>query len=124
MAEALGNYLAPRILECYSAGTHPTQLRKETKIVLAEIGIDTKGLKSKGVDLFLNKKFDFVVTTCDSAREACPFFPGAKKTLHWSLPDPSQIQGDEAFQFEGYRQIRENLRQRILSLAQELSQQT
>jgi arsenate reductase len=33
--------------------------------------------------------FDYVITVCDDANEACSFFSGAKCSLHSSFEDPS-----------------------------------
>ena len=38
--------------------------------------IDTSDARSKSVDEFRNVEFDFVITVCDNAREACPIWPG------------------------------------------------
>jgi arsenate reductase len=64
---------------------------------------------------YLNESFDAVITVCDQANESCPFFPGAKKRLHWSFPDPSQAIGTEEEQLVVYRQVRDAIRSRIES---------
>lgn len=45
--------------------------------------------------------------------EACPVFPGAKRRLHWSFPDPSKATGTEADQLAAYRSVRDAIRGRI-----------
>jgi arsenate reductase (thioredoxin) len=51
-----------------------------------------------------------VITVCDEANEACPFFPGAAERLHWSLPDPAAAQGTEEERLEVFRSVRDRLR--------------
>jgi arsenate reductase (thioredoxin) len=49
------------------------------------------------------------VTVCDDANEACPFFPGAKRHLHWPLADPSAAMGTEEERMEVFRSVRDRL---------------
>jgi arsenate reductase len=51
--------------------------------------IDASDARSKSVDEFRNVEFDFVITVCDNAREACPNWPGRPIVAHWPSPDPS-----------------------------------
>ena len=74
--------------EAHSAGVLESHLRPETVDVMREIGIDISGQHSKKADVYAGQEFDVVVTTCDEAKEVCPLFPGAKRTVHWSVPDP------------------------------------
>ncbi|RPH96824.1 arsenate reductase ArsC, partial [candidate division KSB1 bacterium] len=78
-------------IEVFSAGTHPTHVHSMAMAALAELGIDTSGHRSKSVNEFLNQRMDLVITVCDSAREICPIFPGAKKTVHKGYPDPMHV---------------------------------
>jgi arsenate reductase len=57
--------------------------------------IDTNGLRSKSVTEYLGARFDYVVTVCDRAREACPLFPGKHESLHWGYDDPADATGTE-----------------------------
>ena len=52
--------------------------------------MDISGQESKTLDRYLDQPFDYVITVCDDANEACPFFPGAQSRLHWSFEDPSR----------------------------------
>lgn len=110
MAEGLLRSLAGDSFEAFSAGTEATRIRPEAVSVMAEIGIDISGQESKTLDRYLGERFDYVVTVCDEANEACPFFPGAKKRLHWSLPDPSAAGGTEEERLAVFRSVRDRLR--------------
>ena len=57
---------------------------------MEEVGVDISGQESKTLDRYLHEPFDHVITVCDDANEACPFFPGAQSRLHWSFEDPSR----------------------------------
>ncbi|MGB9455585.1 MAG: arsenate reductase ArsC [Bryobacteraceae bacterium] len=105
--------------EVFSAGTNPTSVRPEAIAVMKEIGIDISGYRSKSVDEFLGKSFDYVVTVCDNARDNCPVFPGATKRIHWNLEDPASVQGTEEERLAAFRQVRDRLRERVKSFVHE-----
>lgn len=113
MAEGLLRSLAGDRFEAFSAGTEATRVRPEAISVMAEIGIDVSGQESKTLDRYLGEPFDHVVTVCDEANEACPFFPGAKERLHWSLPDPSSAEGAEEERLAAFRSVRDRLKNHI-----------
>lgn len=117
MAEGLLRNLAGERFEAFSAGTEATRVRPEAVSVMAEIGIDVSGQESKTLERYLGEPFDHVVTVCDEANEACPFFPGAKGRLHWSLPDPSAAEGTEEERLAVYRSVRDRLRDLVDDLA-------
>ncbi len=71
-----------------SAGTQPKTVHPIAIRVMAEVGIDISGHTSDHVDRYLEADFDLVLTVCDAAREACPVFPGAKRTIHRAFEDP------------------------------------
>lgn len=83
--------------ETYSAGSHPTgKVNPLALWVLQEhYGIDASDARSKSWDEFKGMKFDFVITVCDNAREACPIFPGQPITAHFGSPDPAAAEGTE-----------------------------
>jgi arsenate reductase (thioredoxin) len=113
MAEGLLRSVAGERFEACSAGTEATRVRPLAIRAMAELGIDISGQESKTLDRYLGDQFDAVITVCDQAAEACPVFPGARKRLHWSFPDPSQAAGTEEEQLAVYRQVRDAIRQRI-----------
>jgi arsenate reductase (thioredoxin) len=113
MAEGLLRELAGDRFEAYSAGTEATCVRPEVMEAMGELGIDISGQASKTLDLYLGESFDYVITVCDEANEACPFFPGAVERLHWSLPDPSAAQGMGEERLAVFREVRDRLRERV-----------
>src|ERR1043165_6218466 len=91
MAEAFLNSLAPKQFEAASAGLEAGKLNPYAVEVMKEEGIDISGNKTKVVfDLYKDGGlYNYVITVCDEANaERCPIFPGVRKTLHWSFPDP------------------------------------
>jgi arsenate reductase len=117
MAEGILRDLAGDRFEVTSAGTQATHVRPLAIRAMDEIGIDISGQESKTLERYLGESFDYVITVCDDANEACPFFPGAKKRLHWSLEDPSRAEGSEEERLAIFRRVRDEIRERI---AQEL----
>jgi arsenate reductase (thioredoxin) len=95
MAEALLREHGGTDFEVHSGGTFPKGLNERTMDLLADAGIDASWARSKSVTEFLGQSFDYVITVCDDAREACPVFPGGGETLHWGYPDPAAATGSE-----------------------------
>lgn len=83
--------------ETYSAGSHPTgKVNPLALWVLKEhYGIDAADARSKSWDEFKGTQFDFVITVCDNAKEACPVFPGQPVAAHFGSPDPAGAEGTE-----------------------------
>lgn len=121
MAEALLRARSQGWVEVESAGTEKTFVRPLALRALAEIGIDASAQTSKTLDRFLDEHFDYVITVCDAANDACPTFPNASAREHWSLPDPSKVTGSEEQQLEMYRATRDDLEIRVRRLIQQLS---
>ena len=117
MAEALLRRYGGDRFEVHSAGTHPSVVNPLTLRVLGEAGIDASWARSKSVDGFLGQSFDYVITVCDQAREACPVFPGAAETLHWGYDDPAAVTGTEEEQLVAFRQVLTAMGQRISRFA-------
>ncbi len=113
MAEALLRHLRGDRYEVFSAGTEPATVNPYAIRVIEELGISMDGHYSKGVDQFLGREIDYVVTVCDHAREVCPYFPGAKEYIHHSFEDPSAAQGTEEEILNKFREIRDQIREWI-----------
>jgi len=109
MAEAFLNKLCGDRYEAKSAGITPTQINPYVVKAMAGIGIDLSTHRSKSILEFQGKTFDYVVTVCDAAREACPFFPGEKE-IHKSFPDPSTFKGTEEEILQKVRVVRDEIK--------------
>jgi len=109
MAEALLRSMAPETFEVHSAGTEAGSLHPLAVEAMREVGIDISGQEAKPVSRYEGGQFDYVITVCDEAREACPVFPGSPRTLHWSLPDPSRATGSAEERLNAFRETRDRL---------------
>ncbi len=107
------------LFEVASAGTHPSQVRAEAIAVMKELGIDISGHRSKSVEEFAGRDFDFVITVCDNAREICPVFPATTKRIHWSILDPAAVKGSTEERLAAFRERRDELRERLRRFARE-----
>jgi arsenate reductase len=116
MAEGLFRAEGGAGVEVFSAGVKPSAVRPEAVAVMRQIGIDISGHRSKSVDEFAGASFDYVVTVCDNARDACPVFPGGTVRIHWSIEDPAAVESGAAERLEAFRRIRDQLRERIKAL--------
>jgi arsenate reductase len=99
-------------IEVHSAGTIPAaEVNSGAIKVMAEAGIDISKCTPKSVDLYLGDEWDYVITVCDEANEACPFFSGkVKRRLHLSFEDPSKAVGSDEFILAEFRRIRDLIR--------------
>ena len=110
MAEGMLRHLAGNQFKAFSAGTEATHVRPQAIEAMREIGMDISGQESETLERYLGEPFDYVVTVCDDANEACPVFPGARERLHWSLPDPSAARGTEEERLRVFRSVRDRIR--------------
>jgi arsenate reductase (thioredoxin) len=113
MAEAFLNELGGGRFRAFSAGTEARGLHPLSVQAMAEEGIDISLQESKTVDHFADEQFDLLVTVCDEANEACPYFPNARERRHWSFQDPSAVFGDDDARFAAFVTVRDAIRDRI-----------
>lgn len=116
IAEGLARYYLPESIQVTSAGSIPSNLNPYAIKVMAELGIDISQQHAKAVEELDTHLVDAVITLC--AEEVCPIFSRDVQRLHWPLIDPAigSSSSDEAL--ERFRMVRDQLRQRILVLAE------
>ncbi len=105
-------------IEVHSAGTFPAvNVNLRAIKVMAEAGIDISKNTPKSVDEFLNDEWDYVITVCDDANEACPVFPGkVKHRMHIGFVDPSHITGSEEYIMSEFRRVRDMIKNEFYRL--------
>jgi len=116
MAEGILRHLAGDRFEVESAGTEPSRVHPLAVRAMAARGIDIGGQTSKPMDRLAGKRFDYVITVCDRASESCPIFPGAPQRIHWSIPDPAAVEGDETTRAAAFDAAGQELATRIRHL--------
>jgi len=112
MAEAWAGRLKGDLIEPYSAGIETHGLNEKAVTVMAEVGIDISGQRSKHVDELAGVEFDYVITLCDHASQHCPFFPGKARIMHFGFEDPPRLARDtktEQEALECYRRVRDQI---------------
>ena len=97
LSEAITNQRARGILTAASAGSAPVDaVHPLTLRFLQERGYDTAGLASQSWADLEAFEPDRVITVCDTAAgEACPLWMSDVERVHWGLPDPSRVDGDD-----------------------------
>ncbi|MEL0333512.1 MAG: arsenate reductase ArsC [Halieaceae bacterium] len=97
LSEAITNQRARGILTAASAGSAPVDaVHPLTLRFLQERGYDTAGLASQSWADLEAFEPDRVITVCDTAAgEACPLWMSDVEKVHWGLPDPSRVDGDD-----------------------------
>lgn len=118
MAEGLLREIAGDRFEVHSAGTIASFVRPQAIAAMAEIGIDISEHRSKSLDEFRDKEFDYVLTVCDNAAETCPVFPGRAERFHWSFDDPAHAAGSDEEVLSVFRRVRDEIRDELIKFAQ------
>jgi protein-tyrosine-phosphatase/DNA-binding transcriptional ArsR family regulator len=124
MAEALLEDMSERGVETASAGSHPKPLHPNAIRVMRTRGIDISGNRTKGIDEFVSRRFDLVITLCDRVREVCPEFPSHPTLVHWSMPDPAQAGPTDRASYPAFERTAAELDTRIRFLVPLLTQRS
>ena len=114
MAEALMNKKAHGRFVAESAGSHPAARVNPFAVqALRDIGIEWAGHSPRGVDGLVDQHWDFVITVCDKAKEACPILPGHPVHAHWGMEDPADVEGSDETKARAFTASRVLLARRI-----------
>jgi len=125
MAEGWTRHLKGDVIEAYSAGIETHGLNPQAVQVMAEVGVDISGQRSKHVDEFKGVDFDYVVTVCGHANEHCPMFPGRTRVVHVGFEDPPKLAEQARTPEEAldcYRRVRDEIRAFVEALPEGLTQ--
>jgi arsenate reductase (thioredoxin) len=122
MAEGLLREIGGGGFEVESAGVVASFVRPQAIRAMKEIGIDISGQRSKSVDEFSGREFDYVITVCDNAKENCPVFPGKTARIHWSFDDPAEEAGSEEEKMALFRRVRDEIKEKLDTFAKSVSE--
>ncbi len=113
MGEGLLRHLSDGRIAVNSAGAKPSSVNPFAIQAMRERGIDISSQRSESLRRYLECEFDYVITVCDNAAESCPAFPGPAQRIHWSLPDPAAVDGDDTAVLGSFRSVRDDLESRL-----------
>lgn len=119
MAEGWARHLKADTLDAFSAGIEKHGVNPLAVRVMAEAGVDISAQDSKLISELPAREFDYVVTLCDHAAEACPYFPARSKLLHRPFADPPKLAAAAASEEEVlscYRRVRDEIRDFVAGL--------
>ncbi len=119
MAEGWARVLKSDTIEPFSAGVEPHELNPDAVQVMQEAGVDISEYRSKHVNALMHIPFDYVVTVCDQANEACPLFPGKTRFIHVGFDDPPKLAKNartEGERLRPYRRVRDEIHHFIMTL--------
>jgi len=110
IAEGYLRYFAGDKANIYSAGIETHGVNPKAIQVMAEDHIDISGHTSNHVDEYLSIPFGQVITVCDNANQACPFFPGNVERFHQNFPDPAKATGTPEQVMNEFRRVRDMIK--------------
>lgn len=116
MAEGYARKYLNGHYEVQSAGVEVHGLNPLAVEVMAEDGVDISNQTSTLIDPAYYQSADLIITLCGDARDRCPTIPTKAKKLHWPLPDPAQASGSQEEKMAVFRQVRDEIKQRVIDL--------
>ena len=120
IAEGFARALTGDRAEVRSGGTQPKGLHPLAVRVMAERDIDISGQASRAIEPAALQQALVVITLCGDAEETCPATPAAVRRLHWPLPDPARAEGTLEERLSVFREVRDDIEQRVQALVGEL----
>ena len=96
MGEALINAKLGDTIFAQSSGVKASgTVNPHAQALLEKKGYWRDEYHSKVIETVLDTAFDLIITVCDHAKETCPMFPKAVKTIHLGFEDPSGKEEEE-----------------------------
>ena len=125
IAEAFLRLHGGDLFEVFSAGIKPKPIHPLTYRVMAEVGNDLAGHRSKLVDEFASTDgFQYLITVCDEADKNCPVgLVKANHRMHWPFEDPAAFEGTEDARLAKFHEVRDLIEQKIITWVRELRRQ-
>jgi len=111
LAEGYLRYFTIRKAEIFSGGIETHGVNPRAIATMKEDGIDISSHTSNNVDEYKDIYFDFVITVCDHANEACPVFPSSAKRYHFNFTDSAKAKGREEEIMAQFRLVRNQIKE-------------
>lgn len=117
MAEIIARSALPSGTYVASAGVRPGKRDPFVDTVLAEIGLDLGNRKPQMLDDLEDDYFDLIITLAPEAHHQALELTrsSAVDVVYWPTPDPTGVTGTRDRILDAYREVRDMLRQRIVS---------
>ena len=110
MAQGYLEYFAKGRANIYSAGIETHGVNPKAVYFMKEDGVDISHHTSNNVLDYTDIDFDFVITVCDNAKEACPYFPTKARKFHHNFEDPSKVKGTDEEVAASFRKVRKEIK--------------
>jgi arsenate reductase (thioredoxin) len=120
MAEGWARRLSRGAFAPYSAGMETHALDPNAVRVMAEVGIDISGHRSKHAREFRGVHFDLVVTLSSRAQESPAILFGRSKAIHVAFESPPRLAAGARTEEEclaHYRRVRDTIREFVATLS-------
>lgn len=123
MAEAFLKKYGHDRFEIHSAGLDPSVINPFTIKVMEEIGYDMSEHEAKSVREYLGKQqFTYVITVCSKAEDRCPTsFLGELHRLHWPFEDPAAFEGSDEAKTAFFKEICDQISDKVQGWLKELT---
>ncbi|MEO1373793.1 MAG: arsenate reductase, glutathione/glutaredoxin type [Cyanobacteria bacterium J06635_10] len=115
MAEAFARSHGVGKIEVTSSGLEASFVDPKTVEIMSEIGIDISKQESKPLSDFNPEDYDVVISLCGCGVNLPPEWVVREVFEDWQLDDP------EGEDMETFRRIREEVKQRVIKLIEDLS---
>ncbi len=115
MAEGFARTLGEGKIAVTSSGLEASFVDPKTVEIMSEIGIDISNQESKPLSDFNPEDYDAVISLCGCGVNLPPEWVTREVFEDWQLDDP------EGEDMETFRRIREEVKQRVIQLIENLS---
>ncbi|MGO1121248.1 arsenate reductase ArsC [Rhodovibrionaceae bacterium A322] len=115
MAEGLLKHLLGHRVYVQSAGVRPKEVNGFAVAVMEELGIDISNHTSRDFDDLEDSSFDLIISLSPEAQHTAVDMTRtwACDVVFWNTFDPSIVEGSRETKLEAFRQVRDQLMQRI-----------
>ncbi|MDG9674036.1 ArsR family transcriptional regulator [Micromonospora sp. DH14] len=118
IAEALLRQHTGGHVSVASAGSQPKPHlhANAVRVVREDYDLDITDQRPRHWDTLTGRRFDYVISLCDKAREACPDFPDHPRRVHWSIPDPATAGDTEQASYPAFQRVAADIDTRVRHL--------